>query len=335
MKINMKLFRRKNGYYYVRYYRGKENSLETKDKDIAKELFRGLEADYLKGKLLHLQNYKTITLGEFRKDYVKNYRTGLSKYTTLHDEMSLKLLAEVIGDNTQLSTIATKTAKKSKIEEFKTALLARNVKPVSINSYLRHIKKALNNALESEIIDKIVKIKMVPVGKKLPRILYPEQIDMLLVKAKEKDIYEWLYYMLLLWTGARRAEADGADWCRINLKHDHIKFIGKGNHERMVTLLPPIKAALEPFKKDIGPVFPEQHLDTYTHHFKKLARSCGIEDVHLHNLRHTAATYMLKSGIDIKVVQRILGHASVTTTEIYTDVLDEMIKNEMTKFEYK
>jgi site-specific recombinase XerD len=332
----MKLFRRQNGYYYVRYYRGKENSLETKDKDIARELFRGLEADYLKGKLLHLRNYKTITLGDFRKKYIDNYRTGLSVNTTKQDARSLQRLAEAIGDSTPISMISpVKTAKKTKIEEFKTVCLARNVKPVSINSYLRHIKKALNNAVDAGIIDQYAKIKMVPVGKKLPHILYPEQVDMILAKAKERDVYEWLYYMVLLWTGARRAEADGADWSRISLKHDHIKFVGKGNHERMVTLLPKLKAALKPFKKDIGRVFPDQHLDTYTHHFKSIVRSCGIEDIHLHNLRHTAATYMLKSGIDIKVVQRILGHASVTTTEIYTDVLDEMIKNEMAKFEYK
>ena len=75
--------------------------------------------------------------------------------------------------------------------------------------------------------------------------------------------------------------------------------------------------------------------DTYTHKFKKRARAIGIEDIHLHNTRHTAATYMLKSGIDIKVVQKILGHASVTTTEIYTDVLNEVIKKEMQKYELK
>ena len=335
MKINMKMFRRSNGFFYVRYYRGKEQSLETKDKEIAKELFRGLEKDYLAGKLLHLQNYKTINLGDFRKKYVETFRTGLSKYTTYHDEMSLKLLAEVIGDNTPLSAITSQSDKKSKIEEFKTVLLARKVKPVSVNSYLRHIKKALNNAQEAGIIEKVGRIKMLPVGKKLPRILYPDQVDKILAKAKEENISEWLYYMLILWTGARRAEAEGADWSRISLDHDNIRLIGKGNYERVVPLLPPIKAALEPFKKDIGPVFPKQHLDTYTHHFKKLVRSFGIEDIHLHNLRHTAATYMLKSGIDIKVIQKILGHASVTTTEIYTSVLDDMIKTEMSKFEYK
>ena len=274
-------------------------------------------------------------MGEFRKDYVEKYRTGLKPKTTRQDELSLKLLAEVVGDSTQLAAFVTKTIKKAKIEEFKAVLLARKVKSESINSYLRHIKKAFNEVAEAGVIAKVPKIKMMPVGKKLPKIMYPKQIDQLLIKAKENDVYEWLFYTLILWTGARREEAAGADWCRISLTHAQIKFIGKGNRERMVTLLPPIKTALEPFKKDIGPVFPPQHLDTYTHNFKKCVRSMGIEDIHLHNLRHTAATFMLKSGIDIKTISRILGHTSVTTTEIYADVLDEMIKSEMQKFEYK
>jgi site-specific recombinase XerD len=343
MKIDMNLIRRENGYYYIQYYRGKKRSLDTKDEDIAKAMFKAEEADYLKGKLLHLQNYKTITLGEFRKTYVNNYRTGLATPTTNQDENSLQRLAEAIGDSTPMALISpVKSRKKdiegkqkSKIEEFKAICLARKVKPVSINSYLRHIKKALNIAVDEGIIDDYKKIKMLRAPKKLPKIMYPDQVDELLEKTKADDIMEWLYYMICFWTGARRAEAASANWFRISLVRDEMTLIGKGDHERTVSIVPPLKAALEPFEKDLGPVFEEQHLDTYTHHFKKRVRSMGIEDIHLHNTRHTAATYMLKSGIDIKTVSKILGHASVTTTEIYVEVLNELIKKEMQKYEIK
>ena len=134
----MRLFER-NGYFYVEYYRGKKQSLESQDKDIARELYRGLKESYLKGKLLQLDKYKTVTLGEFRKDYVKNYRTGLAAKTTRQDELSLRMLADVVGDSTQLVTFSAKTGK-TKIEDFKTALIARKVQPRSVNSYLRHIK---------------------------------------------------------------------------------------------------------------------------------------------------------------------------------------------------
>lgn len=332
----MKLIRRENGYYYILYCRGKKRSLDTKDEAIAKAMFKEEETDYLAGKLLHLQNYKTITLGEFRKTYVETYRTGLAKHTTKQDERALQRLAEAIGDSTYLSAISpVKSAKKTKIEEFKTICLERKVKPVSINSYLRHIKKALNNAVDAGILEKYKKISMLKVGKRLPKIMYPGQVDALLTATKADDVMEWLYYMVCLWTGARREEAATVDWFRISLERDEMALIGKGDNERVVTILPPLHDALEPFKKDIGPVFEKQHLDTYTHHFKKRVRAQGIEDIHLHNLRHTAATYMLKSGIPITVVQKILGHASVTTTEIYADVLAEYIKKEMQKYEIK
>ncbi|MEN6375560.1 MAG: site-specific integrase [Smithella sp.] len=334
MKLSMRLFWR-NGWAYVEYYRGKKQALGTQDKVVAKELFRGLQKEYLKGKIFQLDKHKTITLGEFRKEYVKNFRIGLSDKTTKQDELSLKLLAEVVGDNTSLAAFASQTGKKTKIDEFKTALLARKVKPQSINSYLRHIKKAFNEAIEAGLMKKAPKIKRLPLGKTLPKILLPHQLNAILDKTKEEDVHEWLFYMISVWTGARRKEAAGANWTRINLDNNYIKFIGKGKRERTVTILPKLKEALLPFKKDIGPVFPDQHLDTYTHNFKKRVRAIGIEDIHLHNLRHTAATYMLKSGIDIKTISRILGHTSVTTTEIYTDVLDEMIKSEMQKFDYK
>jgi site-specific recombinase XerD len=336
MSFDMRLFKR-NGWYHVEVTRNKPKALNTKDEKQAKIIFREMEKALLDGKLQQFIDYKTITLGEFRKDYVKNFRSGLASHTTKHDERSLRLLSEVIGDDTMLAMISPvkKGNKKSKIEEFKTALTARKVKPVSINSYLRHIKKALNNAVDAGLLKDYARIKMMKVGKRLPKIMYPGQVDTFLANTKKEDIKEWLFYMICFWTGARRAEAASADWFRISLDRDEITLIGKGNHERTVSILPPLHDALEPFKKDIGPVFEKQHLDTYSHDFKKRIRAMGIEDIHLHNTRHTAATYMLKSGIDIKTVQKILGHASVTTTEIYIEVLNEVIKREMQKYEIK
>ena len=58
--------------------------------------------------------------------------------------------------------------------------------------------------------------------------------------------------------------------------------------------------------KDLGPVFHQFHKDTVSHRFKRIARECGIEDVHFHNLRHSAATQMIESGVIGDVVQRIL-----------------------------
>jgi len=88
-------------------------------------------------------------------------------------------------------------------------------------------------------------------------------------------------------------------------------------------------------RKDIGYVFVRWNdLSRYTKTFKRIARACGIENVHFHHLRHTAATKMIESGIEINFVKEMLGHSSVTTTEIYTAVVQKKLAEEMKKLRY-
>lgn len=111
-------------------------------------------------------------------------------------------------------------------------------------------------------------------------------------------------------------------------------LIGKGDKERTVPLLPgAIEARGE--KKDIGPVFVHwRNLARYTKTFKRIARACGIEDIHFHHLRHTAATRMIESGVELSFVKGMLGHSSVTTTEIYTAIVQKKLAEEMKKLRY-
>jgi site-specific recombinase XerD len=100
-------------------------------------------------------------------------------------------------------------------------------------------------------------------------------------------------------------------------------------------MLEPVKNALEPIQKDIGRVFPSWHPDTVSHWFKKILILSGIPNHHLHDLRHTCATYLLKNGVSLETVQRILGHAQISTTQIYAKVLDEILQKEMRKLKFE
>jgi len=77
----------------------------------------------------------------------------------------------------------------------------------------------------------------------------------------------------------------------------------------------------------------QAHPDTYTHRFKKNARICGIYDKSFHDMRHSAATAMLEVGIDINVIQKILGHTDISTTQIYAKIIDIYILQEIKKLE--
>lgn len=338
MAFEMRLFKRRD-FYYVEISRSKKRSLRTKDKREAIAIFREMKKEQFRVRIFDLEKVKRLPLKDFTAIYL-NYREGnVSSNTLKKDALSLKLLAEALSPSILIQNLD-----KNKFEEFKRICKARGALNISINGYLRHIKSALTYALDEELIEKKPKIKMYPEDKNLPRVLMPDIIDMIFAKMKQKNLDEWRYYIFELWTGARRAEGAHLDWPDVTIREEIIdgeavltgraKLRGKGEKERIVPLMSAVIEAIEPIKKDIGKVFEQYHLCTWSKKFHAYALSCGTK-ARLHDLRHSAATYMLKSGIDIRVVQKILGHKHISTTEIYADVLDDMKQREMKKLRFE
>ncbi len=323
---SMRLFQHpKYKTWYVEFERGKTRALRTKDEKKAKEVYRHLEKEWLKGRLLQLDEGKRITLAEFTKEYIKS-RSDLDPDTLRMDSLALRNLADVVGKTTAIKAINAK-----KIDRFKSACRARGLSPHSINAYLRHIRAAFNQAVEWEYIKKVPRIKSVKVGKHQPRILTKDEINRILDYARKHEFQMWRMISFALWTGTRREEIIILKWQ--NVTEDSCKIRGKGDKDRTVPLLP---GALEAMgeSKDIGPVFWQWHKDTVSKKFKKIARMCGIEDIHFHNLRHSAATQMVASGIKLEVIQRILGHSDIRTTQIYAQIYDQVVQDEMKKLRY-
>ena len=316
----MRLFKR-GKFWHVEFRRGVTRSTKATTEDDARAVFKELKREYLKGRLIKLEPGKNVTLKEFKDAYTA--RTYASPKTEKADALALRSLSDVVGANTPLRSITAR-----RIDDFKAACLARDCKPVTVNSYLRHIKAALAVAEEWYEGYCRPKIKLCKVGKHLPRVLPVDKIKDLLKKASEIDQEFHPMLMVYLWTGIRRSELLSLKWEGIDLAGGTARVIGKGDKERIVPLLPEVVKVLEPLRKDIGPVFPGCHPDTITHRFQALARTCGIS-CRLHDLRHSAATYMLASGTPINVVQAILGHASVTTTQVYAKTLAEVVKREV------
>jgi integrase len=104
----------------------------------------------------------------------------------------------------------------------------------------------------------------------------------------------------------------------------------KTKEDRCVPMMPKVEAVLNPHRKGFGRVFPDWHKDTTSKWFHAAALSCGIK-ARLHDLRHSAITYMLHSGINIHVVMEIVGHKNLSTTMIYTHVETGVMAREMAK----
>lgn len=324
MNEPMRLFERR-GYFYIHFTRGKKKSLKTKNEKEAQAIFREIQRAWLQGRLLDLDAVRKVTISELKETYEKS-RLGISKWTIKKDMLSLKLLQDALGDiPIQMITAA-------KIEEFKRICLYRKCSAITVNGYLRHIKAALRFAKDDNILKACPKIRMIPVDRALPRILMADEIKKILDAAKEKDYEFWRYLNFLIWTGARRREALSITWQDIR-NNVCILRLTKGRRERIVPLVPQLVEALGE-KRDIGNVFVQYHPDTISHMFQELAASFGIK-ARLHDLRHSAATYMLKSGIPIHVVKDILGHAHISTTMIYSHVLEDILFKEMEKLRFE
>ncbi len=183
-------------------------------------------------------------------------------------------------------------------------------------------------------------------AKQLPHFLTEEEINELLninlvtpYDYRNKAMLEVLYA-----TGLRISELINLKFSNIDLHNATIRVIGKGNKERIVLL------------NEIGEKYLKIYIDEYRNlilnnsysdylfisnakknitrqgFFKILKKECeraGIKkNVSPHVLRHSFATHMLSHGADIRVIQELLGHSNITTTEIYTHIIDKKIKND-------
>ena len=159
---------------------------------------------------------------------------------------------------------------------------------------------------------------------------------------RDRALVEFLYA-----TGARISEACGMSLGDLDMDDSLVRLMGKGSKERIVPFGRSAHAALRDYLDEggRGMLVPERwrtrdHADAVFlgvrgtrltrqaafHIVRKYAALAGIkDDVSPHTLRHSCATHMLVHGADLRVVQELLGHASVSTTQVYTKVDDELL----------
>jgi integrase/recombinase XerD len=320
------MFKRKSGAWYYSLRRGHKKSLKTKDKREATIMYNTIRKEHLKGRLVQLDGDQRITLIEFKGIFFTRH-TDIDDDTTAAYDLAYRLFLQSTLGSTLLSRIGEKH-----LDKFKSDCLARGCKKTSVNTYLRHLRGIFNKAFGWGAIRKKIPVKMYRIPKRHPRTLTKKERNAILKYAKENEFEMHQIIQFALWTGTRRAEIANLKWQDVS--GDSARIIGKGDKERTIHLLPEALEAMGE-KKDIGYVFIHWNdLSKYTKAFKRIARACGIEDVHFHHLRHTAATQMIDSGIELSYVQGMLGHSAISTTQIYTAIVQKTLKEKMKKMKY-
>jgi integrase/recombinase XerD len=177
--------------------------------------------------------------------------------------------------------------------------------------------------------------------RRLPRSLSPAEIERLIGVANgigPRDLRDRALVELLYGAGLRVSEAVSLDRGRVDLSARLVRPIGKGGKERIVPLGREAVEALRRYLARGRPHLDRRHRPelflnaqggplTRAGAFlvlRRLAERAGLEPerIHPHLLRHSFATHLLEGGADLRSVQEMLGHADLTTTELYTHVSD-------------
>ena len=177
--------------------------------------------------------------------------------------------------------------------------------------------------------------------KPLPNVLVLEEVDKLLAAPDTdtvKGVRDRALLEVLYATGLRVSELIGLRLDGIDVEVGFVRCIGKGSKERIVPLGESAAAAVEDYLRVRKVRTPTNYL-FLNHHGQKLSRMgfwkilkeyglrAGIKKrLTPHVLRHSFATHLLERGADLRAVQTMLGHAEISTTEIYTHVMRERLK---------
>jgi integrase/recombinase XerD len=223
----------------------------------------------------------------------------------------------------------------------------KGAKPRSTARQLSSFRRFYRYMLREGVIgeDPTAQIAMPKIGRALPQSLTEEEVEALLAAPnvseplghRDRAMLEVLYA-----TGVRVSELINLRMTQVNLNQGVLRIVGKGDRERLIPLGDEAQDWLRDFidgpraeillERQTDYLFPTRRGDRMTrqafwHIIKRYAKKAGInKKLSPHTVRHAFATHLLNNGADLRVVQLLLGHSDVSTTQIYTHVARERMK---------
>ena len=263
---------------------------------------------------------------------------GRSPLTIASYESDLNLLLQHLGSETALLSVSG-----LELDEYFAKLRSLGRKPATVARAMSSCRGFFRYLVDERVLEADPSARLPVPGRaqSLPKALPESTIDSLIAGIQGDtalDIRDRMIIEFLYGTGARVTEMLGVEIQDVDLDEMLIRLMGKGSRQRLV----PIGRKLgESLREYLGPsgrhrlaktqsksrLLLNQRGNALTRHgvneiLVRRARSSGVatSGLHAHAFRHSCATHMIAHGADIRVVQELLGHSSIATTQRYTGV---------------
>ncbi len=240
------------------------------------------------------------------------------------------------------------------LSEYIAGLRGRGYSPTTVARKVASVKAFFNFLAEEGDVPKnpAEEVSSPRVGRSLPKPLTVQEVQRLLeepLKVRTSEgVRDAAMLELLYASGLRVSEMVNLNTRDVNLAEQYVRCMGKGSKERVVPLHRKAVAAVQNYLRDVRPKllasrkYADEELALFVNHrgdrltrqgfwliLKGYAHRAGITShITPHTLRHSFATHLLAGGASLRNVQELLGHASIATTQVYTHLTEDRVRQE-------
>jgi integrase/recombinase XerD len=230
---------------------------------------------------------------------------------------------------------------RSVINSYIRDLRASGLAPTSITRKIASLRGWFKWMVAQEMInhDPTVSLEQPKLSRHLPKILTMGEINKILVQNLswlERAVFELFYA-----SGLRVSELVDLNLSNVNLEQSYVRCFGKGSKERLVPIGEEAKSAIKFYLRERNSILQKYSLKTSVLFVDENGQNITRQKVYIlikklggyvnkhitpHTVRHSFATHMLENGADLRVVQELLGHSDVSTTQLYTHISKKRLK---------
>lgn len=284
--------------------------------------------------------YNIFMFVQLLSEYLESLEVerGLSENTIEAYGRDLEAFCEFLAE---LGIKTFEEIKRTCINRYIKQLHDENYTPASITRKIAAIRGWFRWLLANEVIsqDPSLSIELPKLSKRLPKVVSVTEIEKIL--SNHLNETESVVMELLYGAGLRVSELVGLEIPNIDLDSRYVRCFGKGSKERIIPIGEKAKKSIKNYLKIRDFYLKKYKLATKRLLIKENGKLMTRQDIYVfirkqgeilqkhispHTMRHSFATHMLENGADLRVVQELLGHSDVSTTQLYTHVSKKRLK---------